>query len=44
MTRILRTLAVIEVRLILAAIAHGPVEDLPEPAPVTALPITSLAA
>ncbi|MET3826212.1 cytochrome d ubiquinol oxidase subunit I [Sphingomonas sp. PvP055] len=43
-TALYGTLAVIEVRLILAAIAHGPVEDLPEPAPVTALPIPSLAA
>jgi len=43
-TALYGTLAVIEVRLILAAIAHGPIEDLPEPAPVVTLPIPQLAA
>ena len=43
-TALYGTLAVIEVRLILAAIAHGPIEDMPEPAPVVTLPIPQLAA
>ncbi|WP_010217048.1 cytochrome ubiquinol oxidase subunit I [Sphingomonas sp. PAMC 26621] len=39
-------LAVIEVRLVLAAIAHGPLEDLPDadPAPVVTRPIPHLVA